>query len=136
MAAPGVGLRFIGKTGFDRVAMNVADNLQQVGIGTDENGLIAPFEKLPFAEMPAVEALGVYAVDVAHASGNIGIGGLDQQMIVVGHQTISGYAQVPHLCGFNQHLNESLIVVFVEKDLFRPSASVHDMIPGVRVFDS
>jgi hypothetical protein len=63
--------------------------------------------------MPAVEPLGVYTIDVAHASGNIGIGGLNQQMIVVGHQTICGYAQVPHLRGFNQHLNESLIIVFV-----------------------
>jgi hypothetical protein len=106
------------------------------GLGVALVVRLAPFEKLPFAAMPAVEPLGVYAVDVAHASGNIGIGGLNQQMIVVGHQTISGYAQVPHLRGFNQHLNESLIVVFVEKDLFGPSASVHNMIPGVRVFDS
>ena len=86
--------------------------------------------------MKTVEALGVHAVDMAHASGNIGIGGLDKQMIVVGHQTVGGYAQVPHLCGFDHYLDESLIVVFVEKDLFRPSPPVHDMIPGIRVFNS
>jgi len=136
VTAPGVFLRIPHETGFYRVAMNIAEELQQVGISTGENGLIASFEKLPFAVMPAVEPLGVYTVDVAHASGDIGIGGLNQQMIVVGHQTISGYSKIPHLSGFNQHLNESLIVIFVEKNFLGPSASIHDMIPGVRVFNS
>ena len=80
----------------------------------------------------AVEALGVNTVDMAHASGNIGIRGLDQQMIVVGHQAVCGYAQVPHLRGFDHYLDEGLKVALVEKEALRPAAPVHHMIPSIR----
>jgi hypothetical protein len=116
--------------------MDETDKPQQTVVGTDENCLVPPPEKLSLAAMPAVETLGVHTVDMAHTSGDIGIVGLNEQMIVVGHQAVGGYAQVPHLRRFDQYLDESLIVDFVEKDLFRSATPVHDMIPSIRVFDS
>ena len=47
--------------------------------------------------------------------GNIGIGGLDKQMIVVGHQVKCGYPQVLHLFEFDHYLDEGLKVVLVKK---------------------
>ena len=93
----------------------------RVGIGNEENGCKAAFTWLPFAAVPNVEARGVDAVDSALAPGDIGIGSLNQQRIAIRNQTRSRYAQVPRLCGIDHDLNERLIVVLVEKDIFRPS---------------
>ena len=97
---------------------------------------IAPFEKLALGAMTGIEALGVYAVDVSHAPGYVGIRGLDQQMIVVGHQAVRGDAKIPHLRVFDQYLDESLVIIFVVKDRLTSPAAVHDVIPGIRKFDS
>ena len=38
--------------------------------------------------VPAVETLRVHAVHLAHADGEIGLGGFDQQMIMIRHQAV------------------------------------------------
>ena len=85
--------------------------------------------------MAGIEALGVNAVDVAHAPGDVGIRGPDQQMIVVGHQAVRGDQKIPHPRGFDQHLNKGLAILLVIKDRLTASTAVHDVIPGIGEFN-
>ena len=47
--------------------------------------LAVPLKHVPDVIVGAVEALGVYAVQLAHASGKVGIRCFDQQVVVIGH---------------------------------------------------
>ena len=86
--------------------------------------------------MAPVIPLRIHAVDVAHAPGNVGSRRLDQQMIMIGHQAVSGYTKIPHIRGFDQHLDERLVILFIDEYRFTPPTPVHDVIPGVGNFDS
>jgi hypothetical protein len=55
---------------------------------------------------------------------------------VIGHQAIRRDAEVPHFRGFDQYLDERLIIILVMKDRFTSPATVHDVIPGIWEFDS
>ena len=86
--------------------------------------------------MAPVIPLRIHAVDVAHAPGYVGIRRLDQQMIMIGHQAVSGYTKISHLRRFDQHLDERLVILLVLEDRFTLPVPVHDVILGVRKFDS
>ena len=49
------------------------------------DGFIAPLINMPDPGIAAVEILGVYAIELAHALREVGFGGFDQQVIVVVH---------------------------------------------------
>ena len=56
--------------------------------------------------MLAVEALGINPIKVAHATGKITVGGVNQKVIMVGHQAEGRNLQVPHLCRIFRHPSE------------------------------
>ena len=39
-------------------------------------------------------------------------------MVGIGHQAIGEYAEIPHLGGFDQHLDERLVIFLVNEDRF------------------
>jgi len=57
-------------------------------------------------------------------------------MIMVRHQTISGYAKIPHFRGFNEKIDKYLVIMLIMKYLLASSATVHYMIPGIWIFYS
>jgi hypothetical protein len=80
--------------------------------------------------MGSVETLGVDAIDVPHASGHVGIRGLNEKMVMSAEQAISGNAHIPQIRRFFQKINKGNIVVFSQENGFCPSASIHDMVPA------
>ena len=58
--------------------MDDPDKPQQIVVGNDNDCLVSSHEKLPFAVLQAVEALGVNTVDMAHASGKYWYRGFGQ----------------------------------------------------------
>jgi len=86
--------------------------------------------------MGPVETLGIHAIDVPHASGQVGIRGLNQKMVMSAEQAISGKPHIPQIHRFFQKVNKGNIVLFSQENGFCPSPSIHDMVPRIGVQDS
>jgi hypothetical protein len=86
--------------------------------------------------MAAIESLGIDPVNMPEASGEVAVRGLDQEVVVVGHETIGGDAKMPEFAGFLDGVEEGLVILCVPKNRFPPSSSVEDMIPGMGILDT
>ena len=80
--------------------------------------------------------MGIDPVNMPEASGEVAVRGLDQEVIVVGHETIGGDAKMPEFAGFLDGLEEGLVILCVPKNRFPPSSSIEDMIPGMGILDT
>jgi hypothetical protein len=116
--------------------MNIPDQLQQIGVSVQKNRLVPTPKQLPVATVKPVVPLGVNPVDLPHASGYIGIRRLDQEMVVVRHQTIGGNAQIPLLSRFLEKLNKLSVLPIVRKNRLTPPAAVHDVVPCIPILYS
>ena len=85
--------------------------------------------------MAAVESLSVDPIDMPQTPGKVPVGGLDQEMVVVGHEAISSNPQAPESAGFLNGLEKGRVILWVSEDQFPPSSSIQDMIPSTRIFD-
>jgi hypothetical protein len=54
----------------------------------DQDRLVASLEDVPDPVVRPVDGLRVDAVELTHAAREVGVGGLGEQMIVVGHQAV------------------------------------------------
>ena len=68
-----------------RVKHDIAAQFVQVGLLVHEDRLVAPLEQMSDSPVAPVGALGVDTVELAHALGEIAVGGLHHQVVVVGH---------------------------------------------------
>ena len=86
--------------------------------------------------MNTVETLGIDTVDVPHATRQVPSWCMDQQMVVVGHQAISAYTDIPQFCGILEKVDEHLVIIGVFKYPIRTTPAIHDMIPGPFILNS
>ena len=84
--------------------MDIANQLQQIAVLTHENSFITAAEQRTVQTVSGVIPLGVNAIDVSHAAGQISIRCLNQQMIVVGHQAVCADAKGIQFHGFLQDI--------------------------------
>ena len=54
----------------------------------DQDGLVAALEQVAGPSVPIVEELGVNAVQLPHADGEVAVRGLDENMGMVGHEAV------------------------------------------------
>jgi len=76
----------------------------------------------------AVEGLGVGAIQATHLTGEIGLRGLQQQVVVVAHQAVGGAAPALLLHLLSEPLEEVLTVARVEKDGLSSVATGRDVV--------
>ena len=69
--------------------MNGAACLRKTLLLIHEKGLITPLEQMAGCIMPGVEIFGVGRVKGLHEQGEIGLPGLNEQMRIMGQQTVS-----------------------------------------------
>jgi hypothetical protein len=69
--------------------------LQEIPVSINQNRFVSTAQQLPIIAMSAVESLRADAIDVAHASGDVGIRGLDKEMIVDFHHTVGDNPYIP-----------------------------------------
>src|SRR5262249_12124983 len=67
---------------------DVTANLAKIGLAVDQLGPEPPLQEVPTPLMPSVESLGVDAIDLPHGNRKICLRRLEQQVIVVAHQTV------------------------------------------------
>jgi hypothetical protein len=72
----------------NRVEDHIAAQLQQMCVLLHEDGVVPALEEMADQVMPAIEGLGIDAVEVPHAASQIGLWCFQEQMVVVVHQAI------------------------------------------------
>src|SRR3954470_8812814 len=86
----------------------------------------APLEYVPNAIMSMVEALGIDPVDLSHSTGEIRIPRPDDEVVVVGHQTVGEALPREAREGFHDYIEEDLVIPVVQEDrLLRVATGEH-----------
>ena len=65
--------------------------------------------------MGSVETLSIYAIDLPHAPGQVGIRGLNEQIVMIPEQAKSGNPHMLKIHRFFQKVNKGRIVIFSRK---------------------
>ena len=86
--------------------------------------------------MAAVELLCGDAVDVPHQPRQVGLAGLDHQVVVVAHQAVSEHLGVEpiHCLGDHRQMTQAILVVAVNR--LTPVAARGDVVDGVGELDA
>lgn len=67
---------------------DVPAQFKKVRLPVHNDGLKPPLQHMPYPPMPPVEGLRVDAVQLAHGFGQIGVRRFEEQVEVIGHQTV------------------------------------------------
>jgi hypothetical protein len=91
---------------------------------------------MPDPTVAAIEALRVYAVELAHPLGEIRLGCLDQQMVVIAHQAIGITTPLKAPDHLSQHTQKTSPGRFIQTDVFPSVASRGHLINCARKFSA
>jgi hypothetical protein len=83
---------------------------------------------MAYPSVSAIEALCKYSVKLAHADRKIGLGCLNQQVIMIRHQTIRMTDPAVARYDMSEGLKKQLAVAVVEKDLLARITPTSQMI--------
>jgi len=81
-------------------------------------------------------SLGIDTINMTHDAAQVGMGGFQQQMIVVSHQTVGMDHTLKALMRLRQGIQKGLIILCIAKNGLARPATVHDMIKGMLIFDA
>jgi hypothetical protein len=59
---------------------------------------------------------------------------MNQQVIMIGHQTIGSYLDIPSFIRFLKQPDEGFVIFGVQENIFPSPATIHDMIPSAWIF--
>ena len=91
---------------------------------------------MPHLAVAAIEALGIDAVQLSHAAGQVGLGRLDQQVKVVVHQAVGVAVPPEALDDRGESVQECFAVFVVAKHFLARIAARGHMIDSARKFDA
>jgi len=115
--------------------MNISDERKEIAICVNQQGFVSSSEQGAIVAMQPVEPLGIDAINMAHTTRKVAARGLNQQVIMIGHQAVGRNPEVPTFaCLFNRP-EEVLIIPFLSKDGFSPASPVQDVIPSIEILD-
>jgi len=102
----------------------------------DENGFVPALEQMTSPLVAFIEELGINAVQLPHADGEIAVGGLNQKMVMVGHEAIGVTNPVVPLVDVLEGIKkiDTILVVLENGFLFIPSGG--HVVDGARIFDA
>src|SRR3989454_7681449 len=136
MAAPVVGEGISGQASFDRVEVNVAHDLEEVGVRIDEQALIATAKQGTVPPVGAVEPLSIQSVEVAHDAGQIAQRGLEEQVVMGGHAAVGKDLDLPSAVNVLEKVEEAVVIGVPKEDRPALQAAVHDMVVGAGKLDA
>ena len=67
---------------------DIEAEFQKIRLPIHHNGLEPALKHMPYTPMPPVEGLRVHAVELPHGFGQIGVGGFEERVEVIGHQAV------------------------------------------------
>ena len=89
VAGPRIFSGVLDHPGPDGVEHDVPTEFQKIRLPVHQDGLEPPLQHMPYPSMPPVEGLRIDAVELAYGLGKIAIRCFEDQMKVIGHQTVS-----------------------------------------------
>ena len=95
----------------------------------DHNGLVTALKKMSHASVTSIVPLGIDAVQLPHPPGEVAVGSLNDQMVVISHKTVGVAQPVETLHHLAQGVEKEPSVLVVIKDIFSGVA------PGGHVVD-
>lgn len=111
-----------------RVEHDVAADGVQIGLPVDQLGVEAAFQHVPRPPVLTIEPLAADAVELPHGARELGVGGLQQQVIMIAHQTVGMAEGMVALHDGGEDRQETLAVGVVGDDRLAPVASGRDVI--------
>lgn len=99
VAAPGVFFGLGDELGADGVKMDVFADFDFIDEVHDQLLAESTLEKMAVPFVFAVDVYGVFSVDIVHDFADVGVGGFDLEMGVVGHEAIGVKVEVKFLFG-------------------------------------
>lgn len=105
--------RLLHHAGSDRVQDHVTANFQKMRIFLDNDRLVSALEEMAGPPAPVIEELGIDPVHLTHAEAEVPVRGLDEEMIVVVHQTVGVTKPVVALIGMLERPKEVFAVQII-----------------------
>ena len=102
--------------------------LEEVAFRIDEHGLVSALKYVPYPFVPPIGCLGVDAVQVLHAGGEVGLDSPHDQMIVIGHLAVGVTSPVESFHDVGEYVQEGLAIRPVLVDRLLAVAAGHHMI--------
>lgn len=91
---------------------------------------------MPHPRVPPVEALRVHAVELAHPLGEIGLGRLDQDVIVIAHLAPGMAGPIETRTDIREHYQPDLSIRISQVNVFPPIPTRGDVIQPTGKFKS
>ena len=123
----------LARSGFNT---NIARQLQQVIVPFHQDSFVTALEHMPYPLMGAVEALGVYAVELPHPLRKVCLRCFNQKMVVVGHLAPGVAHPVKTFTGLPEHLQPCRPVLISEKNILTAIAPRCDVVDAAGQFNS
>ena len=102
----------------DRIQLDIAADLEQIGVPAHPFSVKSTLENVSNAPVFSIGCLGIDAIDMSHDKGKIRLTCADHQMIVIAHQAVSDGAGVVTLHGVANDTKEHPAIALVfENDL-------------------
>ena len=131
MARPSVVAGPLDPDDVERVAVDVADRRDEVGLVDDQPRVEPPSEQRAVASDPIVDVAGVQRAEALHPGGQSAVGAVPQVMEVIVHQAVRVRANVEPI----EHVSESLAhldaVAVVEEHVAVVDSTIHHVVPTV-----
>ena len=98
-----------------------------------DQGFVPSAEKVPRELVAAVETTGVGPQQPFHAGHEVGLGGLDDQMKMIRHETIGMDLPTGLAAGLGEGVQKPLTIQVVAENKFATVTAVQDMVnrPGI-----
>lgn len=84
----------------------------------DQDGFVSTLEQVAGPSMPIIKELGINAIQLSHANGQIAVRGLDEEVVMVGHEAVGMADPVISFAGVLEGIEEVLAVLIVLEDGF------------------
>ena len=120
----------------DRVQDDISADLEEVAVFLDKDGFVPSLKQMTCPTVAFVEELGIDAVQLSHAEGEIAVRGLDEKVEVIGHEAVGVADPIVALINVLEDVQEVPAVgVVLENRLFliAPGGNV---INGAWIFDA
>ena len=132
VSAPPVVNRVLDDSGSYRIQMNVPDELEQIALGIDHQGLVAALEQVPDAPLAPIDPARVSKRQVLKDLGKRYRPHLYREVEVVGHAAKRMYPMTETIHSVLNQVVQVLIIAILEKYQLATVPTKHDVVYRTR----
>ena len=118
----------------NRIEVQISGEFQEIGVFLDKNGLIPALIQMTLPMVAAVVIYGISRIESLHQVLQIRLQGLEEQMIMIGHQHIAVQLCMITVKTVGEDFKKFPAVTIILKDVFPFISPAGYMIPGTGVF--